>query len=376
MRDQAAIVGIGQTELSRNSGRTELRLACEAILLALADAGLDVKDVDGFVRYSNDSTNEIALVSALGLENVRFFGEVGYGGSAHCAVIGHGALAVTSGLADVVVCFRALNGASGHPPAAAATVGGIQAFTDPFGMLLPMDRLALFVRRYMVEFGITSEHFGNVAVSIREHAQHNPRAMLQRKSLSLAEHQKSQMVCDPLRFADCCLQTDGGAAVVIVTAERAKSLRQRPAYIMGFGQATGPDPNGIVFRPRISVSEATFAARDAYRMAGVDASDIDVAQFYDHFTPFVLLALEAYGFCSWGEGGPFVADGNIRWPGGRIPVNTHGGSLGEGYLYGFNHVLEAVRQVRGVSTCQVPNAEIALVGSAVAQVASALILRR
>jgi acetyl-CoA acetyltransferase len=391
IRDKAAIVGIGQTEFSKDSGRSELQLACEAITAACNDAGLNVHEIDGIVRYNYDTNNETMLVSALGLENLRYFGEIGWGGSAHCSVVGHAAMAVALGMADVVVCFRALNERSGrrlglardHSVTASSKqdelgwgLTGFQQFTDAFGMMAPNHRFGMLARRHMIEYGTTSEHFGHVAVAIREHANRNPNAMMYERSMTLDDHQASRMIADPLRLFDCCLESDGSAALIVTSAERARDLRQTPVYIMGASQGTGPDPNGIVFRPNLATTEATYTARDVYRSAGVQPADIDVAGFYDHFTPFVIFALEAYGFCGPGEGGPFVAEGRIRWPDGDIPVNTHGGNLSEAYIHGLTHVLEAVRQLRGTSTAQVVDAEIALVGSAVAQLSSALILRR
>ncbi|MBI3964617.1 MAG: lipid-transfer protein [Chloroflexi bacterium] len=379
LRDQCAIVGIGQTEFSKNSGRSELALAVEAISAAVADAGLEMGEVNAVVKYTMDSNTEIAIASALGLENVRYWGEAGYGGSSHCAVIGHAAMAVALGMAKVAVCFRGLNERSGQRFGLArsgAQVPGINAFTDPFGMLSPAHRFGMFARRHMVEFGTTSRQFGIVAVNQRENAQRNPNAMMYGRPLTLEQHQASRLIADPLRLFDCCLESDGAAAVVITSAARARDLRQKPIYIMGAAQGMGPDPNGIVFRPDLSNTEAVYTARDVYGMADVTAKDVDVAAFYDHFTPFVIFALEAYGFCGRGEGGPFVEAGRTRWPDGDIPVNTHGGSLSEAYIHGLTHVLEIVRQLRGTSTCQVADAEIGLVGSAVAQLSSALILRR
>jgi acetyl-CoA acetyltransferase len=388
LTDKAAIVGIGQTEFSKGSERTEARLAAEAIKAALADAGLSPKDVDGVVKFTMDTTPETELVSMLGTPNLRYFGEVGYGGSAHGAVIGHAAMAVALGISEVVVCYRALNERSGRRYGQAKTelrAGRTQAatgpsmleqFTDPFGMLTPAQRFGMFVRRHMIECGSTSEQFGHVAVAQRANAQRNPNAIMYGKPLTLEEHQASRFIADPLRLYDCCLESDGAVAVVVTSAERAGDLRQRPVYIMGFGQGTGPDPHGVVFRPDLSHTEAEYTARDAYAMAGLGPDAVDVAGFYDHFSPFVVMALEAYGFCKRGEGGPFVESGGIAWPGGRLPVNTHGGHLSEAYTHGMGHVTEAVRQLRGTSTAQVEGAEVALVGSAVAQLSSAVILRR
>jgi acetyl-CoA acetyltransferase len=354
-------------------------LACQAMTAAVEDAGLTLEDVDGLLKFTNDTNTEVSVVSNLGLGNLRYFGEVGYGGSAHCAVLGHAALAISLGMADVVLCFRSLNERSGRRFGLARTgweVGGVEAFTDPFGMLSPAHRFGMFARRHMLKYGTTSRQFGHVAVTMRANALRNPNAMMYGRPLTIEEHQASRIIADPLRLYDCCLESDGAVAFVVTSAERARDLKQRPVYIMGASQGTGPSPNGIVFRPDLAETEARFTARDVYAMAGVTPGDIDVAGFYDHFSPFVIFALEAYGFCGPGEGGPFVEDGQIAWPDGRIPVNTHGGNLSEAYMHGMGHIAEAVRQLRGVSTCQVADAEIALVGSAVAQVSSAVILRR
>jgi acetyl-CoA acetyltransferase/uncharacterized OB-fold protein len=379
MRDKCAIVGIGQTDFSKDSGRSEKALACEAILKALDNAGLSPDDVDGVVKYTDDSTSELALVSALGIPNLKYFGESGYGGSSHCAVVGHAAAAVATGTANVVVCFRGLNERSGRRFGLArpqTSIGGAKAFTDPFGMLSPAHRFAMFARRHMVEYGTTSEQFGMVAVNQRANAQHNPNAMMFGRTMTLEDHQRSRMITDPMRLFDCCLESDGAVAVIVTSTARARDLAQPVVTISGYAQGTGPAADGIVFRPDLSVSEAELTAADVYRAAGVAPGDVDVAEFYDHFSPFVIFALEAYGFCAKGEGGPFIESGYTRWPDGKIPVNTHGGNLSEAYIHGLTHVAEAVRQLRGTAYCQVPGAEIALVGSAVAQVSSALILRR
>jgi acetyl-CoA acetyltransferase len=370
-------VGIGQTDFSKNSGRTESALACEAIRAAVADAGIPIAEVDGIVRYNMDNTPEIELVSALGIKNLSYFSEVGYGGSGHCAVVGHAAMAVIARQANVVVAFRALNERSGRRYGISAAGGqavNVSAFEEPFGMLVAAHRYGMLARRHMIQYGTTSRQFGHVAVAMRAHAQRNPAAMMFGRPMTIEDHQESRLICDPLRLYDCCLETDGAAAVVITRSEEARSLRQAPVYIKAFAQATGPDPHGVVFRPHMADSEAIYASKDLYRRAGVTPSDIDTAQIYDHFSPFVIMALEAFGLCGIGEGGPFVEAGSIQWPGGSLPVNTHGGNLSEAYIHGLTHVIEAVRQLRGQSTCQVHKAQHALVGSAVAQVSSALIL--
>ncbi|MBS1677752.1 MAG: lipid-transfer protein [Actinobacteria bacterium] len=379
LKDEVAIVGIGQTEFSRGSGRTELDLACEAISAAIEDAGLDVGEIDGLTKYEMDGTLEISLVSALGIPNLRYFGQVGYGGSGQSSVVQMAAMGVATGQCDVAVCYRAMNGRSGLRlglSRAGERAVGAFAYTDPFGMVSMAQRLGMFARRHMIEYGSTEEQFGHAAVTLRDHAQHNPKAIMYGRPITLEDHQESRMIADPLRLLDCCLESDGAVALVLTRADRAKTLRRKPVYIMSTAQATGPHADGIVFRPSLAVAESPLAARDLYARAGVGPGDVDVAMLYDHFTPFILIGLESFGFCGPGEAGPFVEEGNIRWPHGPLPVNTHGGSHSEAYVHGLTHVAEAVRQLRGTSTAQVDDAEIALVGSSVNQVSSALILRR
>lgn len=379
MRDKAAIVGIGETEYSKDSGRTELALACEAIKKAVDDAGLGIGDIDGLVRYDMDSVDEVALTSHLGLKNLRWMSHTGYGGTGGNAVVVHAAAAIAAGVADTVVCYRALNERSGARYGRGETwmrerVSGFKQFEMPWGMLTPAHMFGQFARRHMIQYGTTSLQFGEVAVALRRHATLNPRAMM-RKPMTLEDHQASRMIADPLRLFDCCIESDGAVAAIITKAEKARSLRQPPAWIMGASQGSGTRALGIVFRDDLSKSEAVNTARDVYRSAGVGPADIDVVMAYDHFTPFVIFALEAYGFCPIGEGGPFVEGGRIHYD-GELPVNTHGGNHSEAYIHGLTHVIEAVRQLRGTSTAQVNGCEVVLSCSAVAQLSAAVILRK
>ena len=379
LRDRAAIVGIGETAYSKDSGKTELALACEAIKKAAADAGIPVSEIDGLVRYDMDPVDEVALTSHLGLTNLRWMSHTGYGGTGGNAVVVHAAAAIAAGVADTVVCYRSLNERSGARYGQASTwmkerVGGFEQFQMPWGMLTPAMMFGQFARRHMVEYGTTSRQFGEVAVALRRHASMNPRAMM-RTPITVDDHQASRMIADPLRLFDCCIESDGGCAVIVTRADRARSLRNPPAWIMGASQGSGTKAVGIVFRDDLSVAEATHTARDVYRSAGVSPQEIDAVMIYDHFTPFVILALEAYGFCGRGEGGPFVEGGRIHFD-GELPVNTHGGNHSEAYIHGLPHVIEAVRQLRGTSTAQVDGCELVLSCSAVAQLSAAVILRK
>jgi acetyl-CoA acetyltransferase len=359
-----AIAGIGATEFSKDSGRSELRLAVEAITAALADAGLAPADVDGLVTFTMDGNAEIAVARELGLRELRFLDQIGYGGGAACATVQHAAMAVTTGMADVVVCYRALNERSGRRfgqvtagLADAATTAGIDnGWHYPMGLSTPAATVAMAARRYMHEYGATSADFGAVAVADRRHAAVNPRAWFYQRPITLAEHQASRWIAEPLRLLDCCQESDGAVAVVVTSLERAAGLRWPPAVILAAAQGSGPDQftmtsyyrDGLAGLPEMGV-----VGRQLWRQAGIGPADVRTAVLYDHFTPYVLMQLEELGFCPRGEAPGFIADGAIE-TGGALPVNTHGGQLGEAYIHGMNGIAEAVRQVRGTSVNQVP----------------------
>lgn len=379
MRDAAAIVGIGQTEFSKNIGRPERTLALEAIKAALDDAGLTPADVDGLVKFSLENTMEVDIARNLGIENVRFFGDVAYGGGAGCGAIGHAAMAIATGSADVVVVWRARNRGSGGRPWASKgnRIGGEFQWFLPFGLSRPVDQIAMLARRYMHETGATQEQLGAVAVAFREHAQNNPAAMMHGKPMTLDDYLAVRSISEPLRLFDCCLESDGGLAVVLTSAERAVSLRRPAALVRGFSQGIGPDHTVMAnyFTRDPLDSPGHYAARDLWRASGMGPDEIDCAQIYDAFSPLVPISLEAYGFCKPGEGGPMAASGALRADGGSLPTNTSGGSLSEAYVHGMNLILEGVRQIRGESTNQVANCETVMVSSGNGVPTSALVLR-
>ena len=383
IKDKAAIVGIGETEFSFDSGRSELQLACEAIKAACDDAGISPHQIDGLIRYEMDTNQETMVVQALGIENLRHWESVSYGGGAGNAVVGHAAAAVSAGYCNYVVCFRAANLRSqmrlGQARSPQRIAGGQQGFAAPFGSMSPAHQFSMFVRRYMHMYGATSEHFGWVAVTLREHASRNPRA-LRRDPITLDDHQNSRMVVEPLHLLDICQENDGAAAIVMTTPDRAKDLRHADTLTLveAAAQGSGPQNEGVIYRPDISVAESTNTARDLWARARLGPSDIDAMMFYDHFTPFCLLNLEAYGFVPFGEAKDFVEGGkNIRFD-GTLPVNTHGGNHSEAYIHGLTHTQEAVRLIRGDSTAQPPNKTInrVLSCSSVAQLSAAVIIRR
>jgi acetyl-CoA acetyltransferase len=360
---KAAIVGIGATEFSKNSGRTELRLAVEAVRAALADAGLAPSDVDGLVTFTMDTNSEIAVARELGVPSLNFFSRINYGGGAACATVQQAAMAVATGVANVVVCYRAFNERSGHrfgqvsmAAATAPTSNGIDnAWSYPMGLGTPAADVAMFARRYQHVYGATSEDFGRVAVADRKHAAVNPNAWFHGKPITLDEHQASRWVVEPLHLLDCCQESDGGVAIVVTSVERARDLPQPPAVIAAAAQGSGSDQfvmtsyyrDGLVGLPEMGVVGGQLWAQ-----SGLRPKDIKVAVLYDHFTPFVLVQLEELGFCGPGEAKDFISGGAIE-VGGLLPVNTHGGQLGEAYIHGMNGIAEAVRQVRGTSPNQV-----------------------
>ena len=363
----AAIAGIGATEFSKDSGRSEWRLACEATLAALADAQIPVEEVDGFALFTMETNPEIAVARALGIPEVTFFSRIPHGGGGACAPVQQAALAVASGVAEVVVVYRAFNERSGHrfgsgPPPFAYVSNTDQEYRNwinPYGLMTPAAQEALLARRYMHEYGATSEDFGRVSVLSRKHAANNPKAWFHGKPITLEDHQASRMIADPLRLLDCCQESDGGQALVIVSAERARDLPHPPVLVNAAAQGIGPQQISMssYYREHIDqMPEVELTARQMWKQAGLGPGEIDAAVLYDAFTPMVLLQLEEYGFCGRGEAKDFIADGHLEVD-GRLPVNTHGGQLGEGYLHGVNGIAEGVRLVRGASVNQ-PDREI------------------
>lgn len=380
----AAIAGIGATEFSKDSGRSELKLAVEAARAALDDAGLSPADVDGLVTFSMDSNAEIAVARELGAGELTFFSLIGYGGGAACATIQQAAMAVTTGAASVVVCYRALNERSGRrfgQVAPGAVQGATSAAIDsgwhyPMGLATPAATVAMAARRYMHAYGATSADFGLIAVADRRHAATNPAAWFYQRPITLAEHQQSRWICEPLRLLDCCQETDGAVAIVVTGLERARSLRRSPVVITAAAQGSGPDQYTMTSYYRDDLTglpEMGVVARQLWARSGLRPGDIRTAILYDHFTPYVLMQVEELGFCARGEARDFIADGAIEL-GGALPLNPHGGQLGEGYLHGMNGIAEGVRQVRGSSVNQVPGDGPVLVTAGTGVPTSGLIL--
>lgn len=381
----ASLAGIGATDFSKDSGRSELQLSAEATLAALDDAGLAPSDVDGLVTFAMDNSAEIALARELGMGDLRFFSRIHYGGGAACATVQQAALAVATGVADVVVCYRGFNERSGQRfgqvqswAAAQVNSNGLDnAWTYPSGLSTPAATVAMQARRYMHEYSATSRDFGAVAVAGRRHAATNPRAWFYGKPITLEDHQASRMIADPLRLLDCCQESDGAVALVVTSTARARDLRHGAVPILAAAQGSAPGQFVMTsyYRGDLGIPEMGVVARELWRQSGLRAQDMDTAVLYDHFTPYVLMQLEELGFCGPGEAPGFVADGAIEI-GGRLPVNTHGGQLGEAYIHGMNGIAEAVCQMRGSAVNQAPGAAHVVVTAGTGVPTSGLVLGR
>ena len=388
-KPQTAIVGIGATEFSKNSGRSELRLALEAVTAALADAAIDPLEVDGLVSFSMDPSDEVAVARNLGVRDLTYFVRTPGGGGGACGTVALASLGIATGMANVVVCYRAMNERSGHrfgqPGAAAAPPQRNPPSRDidrswnvPFGMVTAASMTAPVARRYMHQYGATSEDFGLVSVNARNFAATNPAAWFYEKPITLDDHQNSRMIADPLRLLDCCQESDGAVALVVTSLERAKDLPQPPVAILASAQGSGPNSFTVAQPYRENLARAVdveVIAKQLWAQSGLKPQDMDLANCYDHFTPAVLMQLEGLGFCGLGEAAGFIRDEGIGLD-GRLPVNTNGGQIGEAYIHGFNGIAEVVRQLRGTAVNQVPNARHAAVISGIHAVDSGLILGR
>ncbi|HVB91820.1 MAG TPA: hypothetical protein VND70_06945 [Acidimicrobiales bacterium] len=380
LQDAAAIVGIGQTEFAKQIDRPESQLAAEAVVAALRDAGIEPKEVDGLSSFTMETTDEVTMAKNIGAGDVTFFSQVGYGGGAGCATIGHAAMAIATGQANVVVAWRSRKrGARGSRPwAAAPSRLPIQAqWTRPFGLLRPVDEVAMLARRYMYEYGGSREQLAEVAMAIRAHANRNPDALMYGKTMSLDDYLSARFISEPLCLFDNCLETDGALAAVLVSAARARDCPHPPALVHAFGQGLHRQHESMVnyYCDDPLTGPAWACAEKLWSQSDLGPADVDVAQIYDAFTPLILLSLEGYGFCKRGEAGDFVAEGNLRWGTGSLPTNTSGGGLSEAYVHGFNLITEGVRQLRGTSTSQVEGARTCLVTSGEGVPTSAILLR-
>ncbi|MBI2875635.1 MAG: thiolase family protein [Candidatus Tectomicrobia bacterium] len=362
-----ALVGIGETRLGRVPDQSSWELYAQAAELALEDAGLTRREIDGILTCGSlvepHPRHHIGLGEHLGIPVVRFSDTLHTGGAAAAAGLQLAAAAILAGLCETVLVAAAdnlLSGLSREEGVAAMTLSHNPEFTIPYGPLIA-SLYACQARRHMEEYGTTSEQLAAVAVAARKHALLNPQAQ-QRTPLTVEEVLHSRMISSPLHLLDCAQVSDGGAAFLVTTAERARDLRQKPVYLLGAGQAHSAYDLTLI--PSLTATDAGLAAEVAFRAAGVGREEIGFLQTYDCFTHAPIILLEDLGFCGKGEGGAFVSDGRIE-PGGALPMNTHGGLLScchAGVTGGIFHLVEAVRQLRGqAGERQVPEARIGLV---------------
>ena len=381
-RGQAAIVGIGCTEFSKDSGVSTFALATRAIRAAIADAGLEIGDIDGLCTYGTaDSVSPNVLGQALGIQSLNYYMDQYLGGSVSMTVIGQASLAVSAGIADCVICYRAINGRSeirknGAGAGPARAPWDIQ-FKMPSGYMVPAQEMAMNARAHMLRYGTANEDLGRIAVLCRTNALDNERAMM-RKPITLNDYMASEWIAEPFHKLDCCLETDGAVAVVIVNADRAKDLVHRPVLIQGAAWGGGISIANNGFED-LAESPARPIADRLFKAAGMTPNDIDFAEFYDCFTYPVLSQIEGYGFAEPGGVPDMLRDGAFDRATGSLPINTHGGLLSEGYIHGMNHVYEAVQQIRGdAAHRQVKKHDVALVTGQLGYVSgysSATILR-
>ena len=364
------VAGIGQTEFSKDAGRDAMQLASEAGLAAIRDAGLTPRDIDGLITYTTDENDELVLMCSLGIPELHFWARTpgsGYGASA--------TVQVAAGAAEAVLIYRAFNERSGRrfgqPRSTEVRARPFDRHAS-YGIDTPAKMYSLWFRRYMHEYGITNEDFGRYTVVARRHAAANPAAWFYERPITLADHQASRWIVEPvLRLLDCCQESDGGVALVVTSDERVADI-PAPVRVLGAADAhvRGTSVMHNYYLPDLAgFPDAERCAARLWQRTGLGPDDIDVAQIYENFSPLVFLVLEAFGFCGRGEAAGFIAAGAIDLD-GRLPVNTHGGLLGEAYIHGMNTLLEGVRQVRGTAANQVANVEHSLVSS----LSSALIL--
>ena len=398
----AAIVGIGQTAYAKALPSAAWELAMEAVLAACADAGVDVAEVDGMCRFTApfETVTEAQLVRGLGIRELAWFTQAPHGGEALGAVVMHAAAAVSAGLANTVVVYRALSqskggrfgradsrGPGGPGPGGGGAVpdGDIVvpeqdnlSFAWPYGLMSPGQLFALWARRYAAVHKLGDDDLtralGAIAVTQRRYANNNPNAMMRDRPMSFDDYLAARMISEPLRLFDLCLENDGACAFVVTTADRARALRPDPVWVLAATQTISPyrEPMGIYPGGELLELFPPAAAERLFAQAGVSRADIDVAEFYDATSYMPLRSLESYGFVPDGQAWRYVTEQGTG-PGSPLPVNTHGGHLSEAYLHGMNGILEAVRQLRGTAVNQVPDAEVALVA---APAGSAAILAR
>ena len=364
LKDKCCVTGIGETAYTRGCNKSPTALQMEASLAAIADAGLTPKDIDGVIPFFAGSAVAEDFITNFGIVDLRYSVTAPMGGASCVAAIQSAAAAITAGIATHVLLPLGRTGYSGtRAPARVAAFPQFRIvgeFEMPYGAVAPVQLYAPMARRHMEIYGTTSKQFAEISVTTRDHAILNGNAVMT-KPITIEDHQTSRMISDPFRLFDCSVESDGGAAIVISGADRARDMRQKPVYVMGVAEGHPDSPSAITQRPDLTVLGLAKAAPRAFEMAGVGLDAIDVAEIYDCFTYTVLCQLEDMGFCAKGEGGGFVEDGALGLD-GRLPINTHGGLLSQSHMAGMNHIVELARQLRGdAGSAQVPDAEVGLV---------------
>lgn len=359
-----SVAGVAETTYSRSSGQSALALQLQASLAAIADAGLRPADVDGVIPIGITGAPAEEYVAGLGLPDLRLSALVPHGGASPVGALQLAAAAISAGICQTVLVPAGRNVSHGAKAGARIhTMPQFRYVTEfelPVGAIAPAQLYAPMARRHMELYGTRSEQLAEIAVSTREHAVRNDNAIMT-TPITVADHQASRMIADPFRLLDCSLESDGGAAFVVTSAERARELAQPPVDLLGIAMGHPDSPSSITQRPDLTTLGIAKAAPIAFAMAGIDHEEIDVAEIYDCFTFIVLCQLEDLGFCAKGEGGDFVSDGRLRLH-GALPTNTHGGLLSQAHMLGMNHVVELVRQLRGqAGRAQVQNAATGLV---------------
>ena len=352
LKDKYCIVGVGETDYTRGSGRSTRALAVEAIRNAVSDAGLSTKDIDGMLSYhGGDSTTSSILAYDLGAQ-LNFYMDCSGGGSSTEALVGLAIGAIEAGMCETVAIFRAMNGYSqvrigGTGARAASPVSSSDLFRRPYGMASAVQTFAFSFTRHMMEYGVTSEDLAHIKVTHSNHASSNPKALMKQR-VTVDDVVNSRWIVRPCaHLLDCCLETDNATCIIVTSAERAKDMKQTPAYIRAV-QGRGTKPGGDFHYQHAPITRVAghYVGPRLFGLADVTHDDIDVTGCYDAFTYTTLLQFEDYGFCKKGEGKDYVTSGITSLGGGR-PNNTSGGHLCEGYTHGMNMVIENVRQLRG-----------------------------
>jgi acetyl-CoA acetyltransferase len=370
LRGKVAVAGVGETTYYRHSQapEPEFVMCLKAILAACADAGIDPRDIDGFASYSDDRNTPMALATALGTRELRFSNmQWGGGGGGGAGALANASAAIVAGLADCVVVYRALaQGEFGRfgQGAKIPAVPGDYALAMPYGQMSPAQFFAPKVMRFMHEHNVGQEALRAIAMASYHHAQANPRAIMYGRPLTEEKYDASRWITEPFHLYDCCMENDGAAAMVLVSADRARDLKQTPALVLGAAigapYRTPGSPTAAFATPDYASSHFKPVAKRLYAMAGVGPQDVDVVQCYENFTGGVLMALVEHGFFEPDEAMEFLQLENLIAPTGRLPLNTSGGNLAECYMHGLELQIEAVRQLRGQSTSQVPDVDVSL----------------